>query len=123
MSSSYSTTTQYISDDDDVTVTTSNCSDSSAINACCNAFPHEGINVVSIAPTKAIADFGATSIFFMDNVDVANKRLASKPLVINLPDGRRVESTHICDIAIPGLPTILTGHIIPELKIASLIGI
>jgi hypothetical protein len=28
-----------------------------------------------------------------------------------------------CDIIIPGLPMILTGHIVPSLKIASLIGI
>ena len=123
MSSLYSTEIQYISDDDDVTVATSNCSDSSARNACFSALPHEGINAVSIASTEAIADSGATSIFLMDNVDVANKRHASKPLVINLPDGRKVKSTHICDIAIPGLSTMLTGHIVPELKIASLIGI
>ena len=30
---------------------------------------------------------------------------------------------HVCDIKIPGLPQILTGHIVPSLKIASLIGI
>ena len=32
-------------------------------------------------------------------------------------------STHVCDITIPGLPTILIGHIVPKLTIASLIGI
>ena len=32
-------------------------------------------------------------------------------------------STRICDITIPGLPTVLTGHIVPKLTIASLIGI
>ena len=31
--------------------------------------------------------------------------------------------THMCDIIIPGLPTTLIGHIIPELSIASLFGI
>ena len=81
------------------------------------------IQAVSIASTEAIADSGATSIFLRDNVNVANKRHASKPLVINLPDGRKVKSTHVCDIAIPGLPTMLTGRIVPDLKIASLIGI
>ena len=30
---------------------------------------------------------------------------------------------HICDIIIPGLPTILTGHIMPDMTIASLFGI
>ncbi len=29
----------------------------------------------------------------------------------------------MCDIVIPGLPTTLMGHIIPELSIASLFGI
>ncbi len=29
----------------------------------------------------------------------------------------------MCDIIIPGLPTVLTGHIVPSLTIASLIGI
>jgi hypothetical protein len=47
----------------------------------------------------------------------------TKPLTINLPDGRQVKSTHICDIDIPGLPTTLTGHIVPNLAIASLFGI
>jgi hypothetical protein len=59
----------------------------------------------------------------MDGVDVVNRRVASKPLTVNLPDGRKVKSTHVCDITIPGLPTTLTGHIIPALKTASLIGI
>ena len=52
-----------------------------------------------------------------------NKRLAMKPLIINLPDGTKVTSTHECDITIPGLPKVLTGHIVPKLSIASLIGI
>ena len=38
-------------------------------------------------------------------------------------DGRRVMSTHMCDIIIPDLPTMLVGHIVPELSIASLFGI
>ena len=59
----------------------------------------------------------------MDGVDVVNKRIATQPLTINLPDGRKVKSSHICDITIPGLPLILTGHVVPHLAIASLIGI
>ncbi len=52
-----------------------------------------------------------------------NKRVAKKPLTVNLPDGRKMELTHVCDINIPGFLMTLTGHIIPDLKIASLIGI
>jgi hypothetical protein len=81
------------------------------------------LNAITIAMNLAVADMGATSIFVMDGVDVENKRLATKPLIVNLPDGRKIKLTHVCNINIPGLPIILTGHIIPDLKIASLIGI
>ena len=81
------------------------------------------LNAVTIATNEAIADTGATSIFIMEGVDVENKRVAKKPLIINLPDGRKVKSTHECDINIPGLPFMLTGHIVPMLAVASLIGI
>ncbi len=59
----------------------------------------------------------------MDSIDVVNKRMTLKPLTINLPNGRKVRSTYVCDIAIPGLPTVLTGHIVPDLALALLIGI
>jgi hypothetical protein len=59
----------------------------------------------------------------MDGVDAENKQSATKPLTFNLPDGRKIKSTHVCNINIPGLPITLTGHIIPDLKIALLIGI
>ncbi len=81
------------------------------------------INAITIAPTQAVADTGATSIFVMDGIDVINRRVATKPLTMNLPDGRKVKSMHVCDITIPGLPGTLTGHIIPALKTALLIGI
>jgi hypothetical protein len=45
------------------------------------------------------------------------------PLKVVLANGRIVLSTHMCDIKIKGLPTVLTGHIIPDLLIASLFGI
>ncbi len=83
----------------------------------------ERVNVVMIAPDRAIADTGATSIFIMEGTDVANKRVAVRPLTINLPDGQQIKSTHVCDIQIVGLPTILKGHIVPLLNVASLIGI
>jgi len=42
------------------------------------------------------------------------------PLKVALADGRRLMSTHMCDIIILGLPTTLVGQIVPELSIASL---
>ena len=74
-------------------------------------------------PQVAIADSGATQIFIMEGTPVNNKRPTDCPLKVALADGRRVMSTHICDVDIPGLPVVLTGHIIPELSIASLFGI
>ncbi len=34
-----------------------------------------------------------------------------------------VKSTHICDLKIPGLPYVLERHIMPDLTVASLVGI
>ncbi len=42
---------------------------------------------------------------------------AVAPLKINLPDGSIVQSTHICDPEIPGLPHVLEGHIVPDLTV------
>ena len=81
------------------------------------------LNAMTIATSELIADTGATSIFIMEGVGVKNKRPAIKPLTINLPDGRQIKLTHICDIDIPGLSKTLTGHIVPDLAIASLFGI
>jgi hypothetical protein len=52
-----------------------------------------------------------------------NVRSIMDPLTMNLPNGEIVHSTHVCDISIPGLPMILTGHIVPGLSMASLMGI
>ncbi len=71
----------------------------------------------------AIADSGATQIFVMDGTPAVNKQKTTHPLKVALADGQIVLSTHMCDIEIDGLPTVLTGHIIPDLSIVSLFGI
>jgi hypothetical protein len=81
------------------------------------------LNDISIATNQAIADTGASLIVIMEGADVDNKRIAKDPLTINLLDGKKVVSTHVCDINILGLLTMMTGHILPSLKVASLIGI
>ena len=73
--------------------------------------------------SHAIMDTGATAIFIMEGTPVANKRIATKPLTNNLPDGSKIKSTHCCDITIPGLPKIIMGHIVLSLSIASLTGV
>ena len=127
--------------DDDVTVVTSNysrkpCALTPAPPGCA-ASPnlaatallllgtpsHEHLNTLTVVTTHAIADTGATLIFIMDTANVVNKKVATRPITIGLPDGRQVLSTHVCDIIIPGLPTILVGHVVPDLAVPSLIGI
>jgi hypothetical protein len=67
---------------------------------------HKYLNTITIATTYAITNTGAMSIFIMDGVDVVNKQVSPKPLTINMPDDRKIKSTHICDITIPGFPKI-----------------
>jgi hypothetical protein len=81
------------------------------------------LNALTIAANQAIADTGAPSIFIIDGVDVANKQVATSPLIINLLDGKKIQSTHVCDNHIPGPPMILVRHIVPSLSIVSLMGI
>ena len=59
----------------------------------------------------------------MDSTPVHNKQKTTCPLKVALADGRWLMSTHICGIIIPGLPTTLVGHIVPELSITPLFGI
>ncbi len=81
------------------------------------------LNAITIATLQAIADAEATSIFIMEGTPFKNIWPATKQLTINLPDRSQVKSTHLCNITMPGLPIVLTGHIVPRLLIASLIGI
>ncbi len=79
--------------------------------------------IPAIPETHAVADTGATLVFIMTGMPMMNIRPATHPLTINLPDGRVVKSTHVCDMMIPSLPTVLEGHIVPDLQVASLLGI
>ena len=81
------------------------------------------LNTLPVATEMTIPDTGATLIFVMDGASAKNKQPAKNPLTINLPDGRQVKSTHVCDINILGIPAILKGHIVPNLAVASLFGI
>ncbi len=77
----------------------------------------EYLNAIRIAAHQAIADMEATLIFIMGGVDVVKRCLSTKALTIKMPDGRKVKSTHICDVTIPGLPETLTGHIVRTLPL------
>ncbi len=79
--------------------------------------------IPAIPETHAVADTGATSVFVMTGTPMSNICPTTHPLTIDLPDGKVVKSTHVCDMVIPGLPTELVGHIVSDLQIASLLGI
>jgi hypothetical protein len=78
---------------------------------------------VNIVPTHGIADTGMSLIFIKDDAPALNKRPTTNPITVNLPDGRKVCSTHTCNAVVPGLPQPLTRHIVPNLVIALLFGI
>ena len=84
----------------------------------------------NIATQKAINTTNACSGRYRGNVGVhikvnkmKNIQPAVTPLIVNLLDGTVVRSTHICDYEIPGLPTRLEAHIVPDLTVVLLIGI
>ena len=116
---------EIILDDDDITVVTSNVSNGSttSLESAFSSFaPRQqskwAYAAMTIASNEAIADSGATQIFITDGTPVHNKRKTTCPFKVALADGSRVMSTHMCDIIIPGLLTMLVGHIVPELSIA-----
>jgi hypothetical protein len=108
-------------DDDNVTVIKSNTlSTTSTHNANTHALAATN---VTLQTKDAIVDSGATQIFIMEHMPIVNKRITCAPLKVALADGCKVFSTHECDVHTRGLPTVLTGHIIPDFLIAFLFGI
>ncbi len=113
-------TQNIIVDDDDTTVVTDNLSSTRQHICASSMYPRKP----SIPITHAVADTGETSIMIMKKTpNMKNVSLATNPLTINLPDGTMVKSTHICNLEIPALPYVLEGHIVPDLMVASLVGV
>ena len=70
----------------------------------------------------ALSDSGATGHFLVEGAHVVNKRIATKPLRITLPNDKAIQSTHTCNLDIPWLPKVMAeAHIVPGLVHASLI--
>ena len=59
---------------------------------------------IKIVVDMAIADAGATAHFAIPGAPVINKRIATTPLIINLPDGEQLWSSHICELDVLWLP-------------------
>jgi hypothetical protein len=110
-------------DDDDATVSTSNCSHNNTTPKTHHetAFHVTGIHVPS---DHAIADTGATGHFVLPGTPVTNIAPVIQALVINLPDGKQLVSTHTCCLNVPWLPApAREAHIVPGLAHASLVSI
>ena len=72
----------------------------------------------------AILDSGATSHFLVTDAPVRHREVASDPLIVRLPDGARVKSTHTCELNLSQLPSAARiGHIVPGLASHSLISV
>ena len=107
-----------IEEDDDKTVITSNIS---GLHKLCGIITQP--RKPPIPPMHAVADTRATSVFVLKGTKMKNIRPAVTPLIVNLPDGTVVRSTHVCDYEIPGLPMLLEAHMVSDLTVALLIGI
>jgi hypothetical protein len=72
----------------------------------------------------AIADSGATSNFFTTDAAVINVKPAEKPLIVRIPNGKQLHSTHVCELNMPQLPyDARQGHIIPGMRGHSLVSL
>jgi hypothetical protein len=103
-------------EDDDMMVDTSNTSSSA------DSVPQHTFHVL-VKSSLAVADTGATSCFLTKDAPCQNKQCAVNPISVTLSDGEKITSTHVYDVTIPGLPTVLTGHIMPGMTSAFLFGI
>ena len=113
-------TTQNIDiDDKDITVVTDNLLTGRREMCAPSIHPRKP----TIPITQAVADTEAMSVMVMKGTPMENVCPAITPLNFHLPDSTMVKSTHVCNLEIPGLPYVLEGHIVPDLTVASLIGI
>ena len=79
---------------------------------------------IKIAIDMAIADAGATAYFAVPGAPVINQKVTTTPLIINLPDGKQLQSTHTCELDIHWLPKAARkAHIVPGLMHTLLISI
>ena len=77
---------------------------------------------VTRAVEMAISGSGATAHFLVEGAPAVNVIPAKNPLSILLPNGKRIKSTHTCNLDIPWLPAHMTeAHIVPGLSHSSLI--
>ena len=72
----------------------------------------------------AILDSGATSHFLVLEAPTRHTEVATNPLIVRLPDGARVKSTHTCELELSQLPPeARIGHIVLGLASHSLLSV
>ena len=77
---------------------------------------------IKIAINMVIVEAGATAHFAVPGMPVINQKVPTTPLIINLPEGEQLKSTHTCELDIPWLPKAAReAHIVPGLMHTSLI--
>ena len=104
-------------DDDDSTVTISNCS--TPVETA-----NKATNPIQIGKDLGIADAGATGHSLQPGTPAKNIRPTNNPIRISQPDGGKLESTHKCDIYNPHLSQAeRTAHIVPGLAHTPLVSI
>ncbi len=72
----------------------------------------------------AILDSGASSHFILADAKVINKTNATSPILVTLPNGEHVVSSHTCEVDLPQLPKKAQfAHILPGLANRSLMSV
>jgi hypothetical protein len=116
---------KHTTESDDETIATSNCDSSDPDSPTLPpsiALHAQKTKTVLTEPALGISDSGATGHFLIADAPVTNKRIATAPIQITLPDGNKILSSHTCNLDIPWLPHNMTAaHIVPGLSHASLI--
>ena len=79
---------------------------------------------IKIVVDMEVADWGATGNFVLLGTNVSEMKIRKKTLIINIPDGTQLKSTHTCEIDVPWLPKeARRAHIVPGMAHTSLISI
>jgi hypothetical protein len=108
--------TPHKQDDNDATVVTLNTSLSS------NNISHHALGML-VESLLAVANTGVTLLFLTKGAPCQNKLHTINLVTVTLPDRCKIKSMHVCNVMIPDLPTLLTGHIMTDMTTSSLFGI
>jgi hypothetical protein len=93
-----------------------------------NLEPH--VNLATRLPKKitvghtAILDSGTTGHYLLLTAPCHNKQPVTHPLQVKLPNGHTIDSTHTCELNLPGLPLqARKAHLFPALAGHSLLSV